>query len=305
MALQLEAQHGVLHLLRAPERLVVVDLPRRGDHPALHREVRRDEVGVHRDAMTAHAAARPQDVHPGVLVGQPDQLPHVDPRLVADERQLVGEGDLHVAARVLRQLAHLRRLAIRAVQGPLNEPAIELDRLRGRRLVDAADHPVVVRQLVDHVPRQHPLRAVGDVDLIPQLRALREDQVAHLVGRADRRGRLDHVQVPLFQAGEHRPGSRLHVGDVRLVVPLERRGDDHEIGVAHLRRGRGAQVAVRHHLAQHLLHPRLDDVQTALVGHLHHSRVDIHARHLYAVLGGDNSRGQADIAQPHETCFHF
>ena len=47
------------------------------------------------------------DVHARMAVGQLDELEDVDAETVADFAQLIGIGDVDVAERVLRQLAHL------------------------------------------------------------------------------------------------------------------------------------------------------------------------------------------------------
>ena len=57
--------------------------------------------------MAAHAGARLQNAHPRMAVGQVDELPDIHPDPLADEGQLVGEGDVEVAEGVLRQLGHL------------------------------------------------------------------------------------------------------------------------------------------------------------------------------------------------------
>ena len=94
---EFEAEHRVLHFFGTPECLVVVDFARLGYQLALNGEVGCDEVWVDGDAVSAHSASRLQDVDARMLVGEGDKLPHVDARLVADERKLVGEGYLHVA----------------------------------------------------------------------------------------------------------------------------------------------------------------------------------------------------------------
>lgn len=94
---EFEAEHCVLHFFGTPECLVVVDFARFCNQLALNGEVGCDEVWVDGDAVSAHSAARLQDVDARMLVGERDELPHVDARLVADERKLVGEGYLHVA----------------------------------------------------------------------------------------------------------------------------------------------------------------------------------------------------------------
>ena len=196
---EFEAEHCVLHFFGTPECLVVVDFARFGYQLALNREVGSDEVWVDGDAVSAHATSRLQDVDARMLVGERDELPHVDARLVADERQLVGEGNLHVARGVFCKLAHLSRLAVCAVERTLHELAVEGDSLVGRRLVHTADHAVVVHQFVDYVARQHTLRAVCYVDFAAQLGAEFEDELRHLVGCAHWRCRLDDVEVAFLK----------------------------------------------------------------------------------------------------------
>lgn len=192
---ELEAEHCVLHFLGTPECLVVVDFARFCNQLALNGEVGCEEVWVDGNAVSAHSASRLQDVDARMLVGESDELPHVDARLVADERQLVGEGNLHVARGVFGEFAHFRRLAVCAVERALHELAVECDCLVGRRLVHTADHAVVVHQFVDYVARQHALGAVCYMDFSAKLGAEFEDEFRHLVGCANRRSRLDNVEV--------------------------------------------------------------------------------------------------------------
>lgn len=161
---ELEAEHCVLHFLGTPECLVVVDFARFCNQLALNGEVGCEEVWVDGNAVSAHSASRLQDVDARMLVGECDELPHVDARLVADERQLVGEGNLHVARGVFGEFAHFRRLAVCAVERALHELAVECNCLVGRRLVHTANHAVVVHQFVDYVARQHAFRAVCYMD---------------------------------------------------------------------------------------------------------------------------------------------
>lgn len=196
---ELEAEHCVLHFLGTPECLVVVDFARFGYQLALNGEVGCDEVWVDGDAVSAHSASRLQDVDARMLVSESDELPHVDARLVADERQLVGEGNLHVTRGVFGEFAHLCRLAVCAVERALHELAVESDSLVGRRFVHTADHAVVVHQFVDYVARQHAFRAVCYMDFAAQLGAEFEDEFRHLVGCSDWRCRLDDVEVTFLK----------------------------------------------------------------------------------------------------------
>lgn len=196
---ELEAEHCVLHFLGTPECLVVVDFARLGYQLALNGEVGCDEVWVDGDAVSAHSASRLQDVDARMLVGESDELPHVDARLVADEREFVGEGNLHVARRVFGEFAHFGSLAVCAVERALHELAVEGDSLVGRRLVHTADHAVVVHKFVDYVARQHAFRAVCYMDFSAKLGAEFEDELRHLVGCSDWRCRLDDVEVAFLK----------------------------------------------------------------------------------------------------------
>ena len=196
---EFEAEHRVLHFFGTPECLVVVDFARFGYQLALNGEVGCDEVWVDGDAVSAHSASRLQDVDARMLVGESDELPHVDARLVADERQLVGEGNLHVARRVFCEFAHFRSLAVCAVESALHELAVEGDCLVGRRLVHTADHAVVVHKFVDYVARQHALGAVCYMDFSAKLGAEFENEFRHLVGCSDWRCRLDDVEVAFLK----------------------------------------------------------------------------------------------------------
>lgn len=196
---EFEAEHRVLHFLGTPEYLVVVDFARFCNQLALNGEVGCEEVWVDGDAVSAHSASRLQDVDARMLVGESDKLPHVDARLVADERQLVGEGNLHVARGVFCELAHLCRLAVCAVERALHELAVECDCLVGRGFVHTADHAVVVHKFVDYVARQHALGAVCYMDFSAKLGAEFENEFRHLVGCSDWRCRLDDVEVAFLK----------------------------------------------------------------------------------------------------------
>ena len=102
---QAEHRHGRrghgLHRLKDASDVVgrpgVIDLAGRADEPGLIRSAGHQEPGVHGDAVAAHAGARLQNAHPRMAVGQVDELPDIHPDPLADEGQLVGEGDVEVA----------------------------------------------------------------------------------------------------------------------------------------------------------------------------------------------------------------
>ena len=58
--------------------------------------------------MSANAGAGREDIHAGMLIGNPDQLPHIQLRNVANTRQFVRKSNIEVPVGVLRNLAHFR-----------------------------------------------------------------------------------------------------------------------------------------------------------------------------------------------------
>ena len=129
--LELELEHLVLHLLGTPQRFVVVDVASHGNHLGLGRIIGCDEIGIDGNAVTTNAASGLQNVHTGMFIGKVDEFPYIDTSLVADERQFVGESNLHITRRILGELAHLSCLAICAVQCAGNKLAVELHGLLG------------------------------------------------------------------------------------------------------------------------------------------------------------------------------
>ena len=89
------------------DRLVLVALAGSEDDLGLRRELLVDEPRVDRDAVTADADARGQDIDARMAVGELDELEYVDAHLVADDGQLVRVSDVDVAEGILGQLAHL------------------------------------------------------------------------------------------------------------------------------------------------------------------------------------------------------
>ncbi|MCY1553569.1 hypothetical protein D9M68_900660 [compost metagenome] len=85
------------------------------------------------------------------MVGQTDQFPDIDLELLADDRQLIGKGDVHVTEAVLGKLAHLRSASIGDNALAFDEGFVQA--YGGRRTFGghAADYPVVFHQLPQHM----------------------------------------------------------------------------------------------------------------------------------------------------------
>src|SRR5690606_8634035 len=102
-----------------------------------------------------------QNGNPWMLVGKANKLPRVNPRLVTNQRKLIGEGNLHVTASVLRQFAHFRGSSAGAMQLTFDKLLIELTGLLRGSLIHTPNHAIVVHQLIHNVTGQHPLRAIS------------------------------------------------------------------------------------------------------------------------------------------------
>ena len=66
-----------------------------------------DAPWIRGDAVSAHAGASLQQIHPGVVIDQADQLANVDSEVIADKLELVGEGDIDIAEAVFGGLHQL------------------------------------------------------------------------------------------------------------------------------------------------------------------------------------------------------
>ena len=147
--------------------------------------------------MTADPGARLQYRDPRMAVGQLDDVPDIEPEPVADDRQFIGKSDVDVAIGVLDQLDQFRRRRVGAKHGAAQKYAIDRLGMLGARLGHAADDAVVLDQLADHLPGQHPFRAVRNmhIELLTaalgrkaQIGAQPRQPLGEPRRRADRRG---------------------------------------------------------------------------------------------------------------------
>ena len=220
--IKLEAKNRVDDLFGTPFALVIIGLAGLRYDLRLLGISRDDKIRIDRDTVAADARAGTEYVDTRMAVGKPYEFPDVDAGLVTDQRQLVGKRYLNIARRVFRQFAHLGRARVGGEQLALDKASVERLGALGRSLVETADHPVVVHQLVDDVAGQHTLGAIGYMDSALELGALGEDHLGHRLGRADGRRRFDHKKIAGFQHRDHRTGRTLDVRHIRLMITLER-----------------------------------------------------------------------------------
>ena len=233
--------------------------------------------------------------------------PRIDAQGVAHERQLVGECDVHVPERILRQLYHLRRARISQVALAVDERLVQTPGGLGAGRRDSADHAVVADQLTERVARQHPLRAVGYADIAGVAESMGERQVgpqlrqtgAHRLGGADRRGGLDDDQVPCPKSRREALDRAIEGAEIGAVVGPDgsRHRDDERVGG--LRLAPGPEPARGNRFCDRPAQARLADRRLARVDGLDSLRIDIDAEHVGSA--GRKQRGgwQAHVPQTH------
>src|SRR5439155_14232161 len=160
---------------------------------------------VDRQTMAAHSWAGRERHEPERLRGSgTDRSPDVDAEVAGKHGQLVHEGDVDMAERVLEQLGELRLSGRSDRYGAVDERVIKaLDRCE-RGLVDTRHDLRGVDEVPLRVSRINSLGAVAEEEVISRRQARRlEDGRNELLGRP-RIGRgLEHNGRPLTEiAGE-------------------------------------------------------------------------------------------------------
>lgn len=255
--------------------------------------------------MPAHAGAGLQDVDARVAVGQADQFPHIDVELVADDGQLVGKSDVDVAEAVFGELAHFCRAGVGDDAFALHEGFVQAYGRFGAARGQAADHAIVLHQLLQHLPGQHALGAVGDADVGFFASRLRKTQVrpgfsqpgGHLLGGAHGGGGFQNDEVAALQHRGDGLAGGLDVAEVGLVVVLEGGGHGDEEGIGGLGGGGGAQVAFGDGGVDDHVEVGLDDVDGTTVDGVDGVLVEVDANDLDFARGKDGGGGQTDVAE--------
>ena len=188
----------------------------------------------------------------------------------------------------------------------LDEGAVQCLGPVGAGARDAADDAIVVDQLLQHVPREHPLGAVRDADVGRFTGRVREGEVRarvgeprrELLGRPDRARRLEHDEVAALEHRRDGAGGGLDVGEIGAVPVGERGRYGDEEGVGGLGHERRAEVPRRHDTPDDDVQVRLDDVDTPRVDGLDGALVDVDADDLEPARGEKGGGRQADVAEP-------
>ncbi|MCY1522998.1 hypothetical protein D9M68_578790 [compost metagenome] len=100
-----------------------------------------------------------------MTVGQRNQLPNINIKLIADNRQFVGKCDIDVTKAIFGEFGHFGCTRIRNDTLAFYKNFVE-GAGRGRTLDGhATNHSVVLHQLSQNMARQNTLRAMGNTDI--------------------------------------------------------------------------------------------------------------------------------------------
>jgi len=313
VGLEAHAEHGDLRAglhvardaVRRPGGLAVVDKTGLVDERRDILELFMDEPRVDRDAVSADADAGGMHVHSGVAVGKFNQFEHVDAEPVADLAELVGIGDIDIAERVFRQLAHLGSQIIRQADRAAGDDLFidflgELRRFRTVR----ADDAIVLAQLDEHPAGDDALRAVRRHELLRRKAGRFRDDLLHHARGIGRRGGFEHAEVPRAQDGTDllRGGfDEAHIGHALVLLRLavgRLDADDKDVGRFRLRRKVQA-AGLRHGVLQAGFY----NMDMARVQRVHDGILYVEAADLIARQRKRDSGGEADIAAAHDLDF--
>ena len=296
---------GVRHPGHHVRGHVGVDLVRRLDQlrrVAVLAQAPGEEVGDDRDAVATETRAGVVGEEPERLAaGRLNHLPGRDAELVAHQRQLVGERDVHGAEGVLVQLGGLRDHRARHRDHLVHGLAVEQLGAAQALLGDAGHELGGVADRVLLVARVHPLGRVAEEEVLADLLAAAlQDRQHDLLGGAGVRRGLEHDELARPQVGRHRLGRRHDVGDVRRARLRQRRGhadrDRVELADHPVVRG-GGEAAVE---VVEALGRDVHQVRALLADRAHSLLVDVDAGHGEARLGEHHRQGQAGIAEAHD-----
>ena len=236
----------------------------------------------------------------GLRLGHFDDLPDVDAHPVEDDLQLVDEGDVHRPEDVLEELGAFGHLGAGHGDHGIHRGAVEGagDFLGGR--VDAADD---LRDVPGVELRIAGVLALGrerqEVALASRQPSCVEAGLQLLAGGSGVSGGLQDDQLAGTEAASDLVRRASDVGEVRVAMPAEGRGDADEDGVA-----LGQSVEVRRGLDAaasegigHALRADVPDVGLAAVKRLGLLRVDVEAEDGEAGFLEEEGEREADVPE--------
>jgi hypothetical protein len=200
-----------------------------------------EELGIDRDAMTPDSDTGLVHVAEGLAVACLDHVAHLDAHLLCRQRELVGEPDVEVAVRGLRQLRQLRRLGgpqIPDTVGPrqirtvveVQDALIEADR-SGRALgIEPSDELGIPAEILEDAPRVDALGAVGDEEVLPEREAggLLQSRPEPAACGVHRERGLVTDQGARFHGPAHSFGGLIQPAEVGLARGVDDEGHHHD-----------------------------------------------------------------------------
>jgi hypothetical protein len=230
--------------------------------------------------------------------GRIHHLPDVDAHPVAQDRQLVHEGDVHRAEHVLEQLGELRLLGAGDRDHLVADELVQLDRAVQALLGQRAHDLGRVAERVVGAARVDALRREGKVEVAAgrQPRLLEERREA-LARGARVGGGLEHHELPLLQHARQGVAGVDQRLEVWLAVAGQRGRHGHHDGVHLGQVGvAGGRVEALADPGEHVVGDVLD-VRATGAQRLDDAPVDVHAHHVLARLGEGDGQRQPDISE--------
>src|SRR4051812_4241506 len=158
-----------------------------------------------------------------------------------------------------------------------------------------------------HVPRQHSLRAVDNVNVgvlsfmwEPEIGPGIRQPATQLLCRADRRRRFQNYKRISFEKRSYRQRRLLDVANVRHVVITKRSRHGDDICISSLWGVNGPQPSGGNNAAYHGIQLGLDYVYPAPVYRIDDRRLNIVSNDLGTMCGQDRGSGEADITQAYD-----
>ncbi|QGG47285.1 Putative nucleotide sugar dehydrogenase [Heliorestis convoluta] len=267
----------LLNLTQHMKRLPIIHIPSRPNQPRLLRRRIHNKPRIHCNTMTTHPRSRLQNTHPRMAIGQINQFPHIHIQTLANQRKLIGKSNIHITKRILRQLRQLRRPSRRQQNLPLHKRLIKKTSPLRRSQINAAHNPVVINQLPQNLPRQHPLRTMRQIHLPRhlQIRPQLPQPLSNRLCRSHRTGRLQNNQISRLYIGRNSTRRRLNIRKIRHMPLLKRRRHRQNKNISLFRIHRSLQIPTMDSRLHQNIQIRLINMDLTTINRLHSLRIHI------------------------------
>ena len=86
MVFQFKFKHCIFNLFRTPESFIIIYFTGLGYNLGFNGKISRYEIRIHCNTMSADTTTGLKNINAGVLIGQADQFPDINTRLIANYR---------------------------------------------------------------------------------------------------------------------------------------------------------------------------------------------------------------------------